>query len=282
MGEQVSKTLLNLLNEMNNLECQELKIEGALFVRRCNKIISEKVNYLEKLLDSETSKLGHKKNDISKSYILKTYRQKLNELYKEYYIQYVNIQDGLQEARFNQRVVMIQYQQLINKREIELKSSEYIEYMNKKKVLMQKLNLANNSKEYNEIYNQINNLKSPLQSNDTQKEKLKMENEKYQRIMNSCNQKFLTCRANFEHQINNEFLVSTQLVVAPENGVWDKIKYFFSNIFSKNKKYQELIENYRNMVDKIDTEKIISQMREDTIRFVEEILDIKENFALAS
>ena len=282
MGEQVSKALLNLLNEMKTLESQELKIEGALFVRRCNKIISEKVNYLEMLLNDETSKLGHKREDISKSYITKTYREKLNELYKEYYIQYVNIQNELQEARFNQRVVMIKYQQLINKREIELKSPEYIEYMNKKKVLMQKLNLANNSKEYNEIYNQINNLKSPLQSNDIQKEELKVENEKYQRIMNSCKQKFLTCRANFEHQINNEFLVSTQLVVVNENSIFDKIKNFFSNIFSKKQKYQELIENYRNMVDKIDTEKIISQMREDTITFVEEILEIKENFALAS
>jgi hypothetical protein len=83
----------------------------------------------------------------------------------------------------------LKYQNTINKRDAEMQTPLYLNYMNNKKILMQKLNSTSNSSEYNEIYQKINNLKSPISNIENKKEELKKENEKYQKIINLCNQK---------------------------------------------------------------------------------------------
>ena len=164
MGEQVSKALIKLMEELCQIETQEMKVQGVLFTRRCTSVIKEKVSYLEELLKKEADTYNQKIDNFytTKNYIVTSYKEKLNRLYKEYYLQYVNIQDELLEARFKQRALMIKYQNTINKREAEMQTPLYLNYMNNKKILMQKLNSTSNSSEYNEIYQKINNLKSPI------------------------------------------------------------------------------------------------------------------------
>ena len=280
MGEQVSKALISLLEEMGQVESMEMKVQGVLFTRRCTSVIKEKVSFLENLLQKEANNYNQKidKFYVTKNYIVSSYKEKLEKLYKEYYVQYVNIQDELQDARFKQRIIMIKYQELINKKEEDIKNPQYVSYMNTKKSLLQQLNSANSSAEYNEIYKKITELKSPISNNEEKKQELKNENEKYQRVMNLCNQKFATCRANFENQVNNEFLIVTSMIPFENKGIINKIKKLFSNIFFGAQKYNEVLENYKNMIEKIDCENIVSQMREDTIDFVEQALTIKMDF----
>ncbi len=280
MGEQVSKALIKLMEELCQIETQEMKVQGVLFTRRCTNIIKEKVSYLENLLEKEASSYNQKMDKFytTKNYIITTYKEKLNRLYKEYYLQYVNIQDELLEARFRQRAIMIKYQNLINKKENDLKNPLYIKYMETKKALMQKLNSAKDSAEYNEIYVKINELKSPVSNNESKKEELKSENEKYQKIINLCNQKFMTCRANFENQVNSEFLVATSLITSESSSFINKIKSIFINIFMGAQKFTEVLENYKEMIEKINCDKIVEDMRNETINFVEQTLEIKMEF----
>lgn len=280
MGEQVSKALISLLEEMTQVETMEMKVQGVLFTRRCTDIIKEKVSFLDSLLQKEASNCSQKidKFYVTKNYIVSSYKEKLEKLYREYYLQYINIQDELLDARLKQRVSIIKYQELINKKEEQLKNPEYVKYMNTKKMLLQKLNLTNNSAEYNKIYKMILSLKPPVIDVEEKKQYLKDEKDKYQKIINLCNQKFLTCKANFEHQVNNEFLIATSLVTSESQGIFSKIKNIFYNIFMGAQKYTDILENYKNIIEKIDCEKILNQMREDTIDFVEQVLIIKEDF----
>lgn len=280
MGEQVSKALIKLMEELCQIEMQEMKIQGVIFTRRCTSLISEKVSFLESLLQKEAETYNQKMDKFykTKNYIVSSYREKLNRLYKEYYLQYVNIQEELQDAKLRQRTVMIKYQELINKKEEELKSPEYAEYMNTKKELLRKLNSTNNSEEYNVIYKKISELKSPVSSNEARKIALKNENEKYQKVINLCNQKFITCRSNFETQINNEFLIATSLIVKEKTSFIDKIVAMFTNIFSGAQKFSEILEKYKDMIEKINCDKMVELMREETVNFVEETLIIKAEF----
>ena len=280
MGEQVSKALIKLMEELCQIETQEMKVQGVLFTRRCTSVIKEKVSYLEELLKKEADTYNQKIDNFytTKNYIVTSYKEKLNRLYKEYYLQYVNIQDELLEARFKQRALMIKYQNTINKREAEMQTPLYLNYMNNKKILMQKLNSTSNSSEYNEIYQKINNLKSPISNIENKKEELKKENEKYQKIINLCNQKFLTCKANFEHQVNNEFLIATSLIPTENMSFINKVKEILINIFKGTSRFTEALENYKEMIEKINCDKIVEEMREETINFVEQALVIKMEF----
>ena len=280
MGEQVSKALIKLMEEMCQVETMEMKVQGVLFTRRCTGIIKEKVSYLDNLLQKEAISYNQKSDNfyVTKNYIISSYKEKLEKLYKEYYLQYVNIQDELQEARFKQRAIMIKYQELINKKEEDLKNPIYINYINTKKVLLQKLNAAKNSEEYNEIYMKISSLKAPISNNESKKEELKNENDKYQKVINLCNQKFLRCRADFENQVNKEFLIATSLITIDNKSFISKIKSIFTNLFFGAKKYTEVLENYKDMIEKIDCEKIVKELRDETIDFVEQVLTIKMEF----
>lgn len=280
MGEQVSKALIKLLEEMCQVETMEMKIKGVIFTRKCTGIIKEKVSYLENLLQKEANTYKQKidKFNITKNYIISSYREKLENLYKEYYLQYVNIQDELQDAKFKQRALIIKYQELINKKESELKNPIYINYINTKKELLEKLSLANNSEEYNVIYKKITDLKSPVLNIEDKKEELKSKHDKYQKVINLCNQKFITCGVDFENQVNNEFIIATSLIVSKNNSFIDKIKNLFSNWFLGNQKFNEILESYKDSIEKIDCEKLIKQIREETIDFVEQSLGIKMEF----
>ena len=280
MGEQVSLALIKLMEQLCQIETQEMKVQGVLFTRRCTSVIEEKMSYLEDLLKKEADTYNQKIDNfyITKNYIITSYKEKLNKLYKEYYIQYVNIQDELLEARFKQRALIIKYQNLINKKEEEMKTQLYMSYINLKNNLIQKLNSAANSTEYNQIYQKINELKSPISNIESKKEKLRSENEKYQKIINLCNQKFLTCKANFEHQVNNEFLIATSLITTEKLSFVDKIKSIFINLFRGAAKFTEALENYKEMIEKINCDKIVEDMRNETVEFVEQALIIKMEF----
>ena len=281
MSKQVSNALLKIIEEMSQIEIMEMKIQGVLFTRRCTHLIQEKTSYLENLLQKEADNYSQKiaKYYVTKNYIVTSYKEKLQKLYEEYYLQYVNIQEELQDARLAQRVNMVKYQEFINQRDNELQTPEYISYINTKKMLLQKLNSTSNSSEYNELYKKISELKAPNFDNSVKRELLKKENEKYQKVINLCNKQFQVCRENFENQVNKEFFVATSLIKVENSGFINKIKNIISNIFLGAQKYTEVLENYKEIIEKIDCEKIVNKMRDETIGFVEETLIIKMNYA---
>ena len=57
-----------------------------------------------------------------------------------------------------------------------------------------------------------------------------------------------------------------------------KIKFIFTNIFMGAKKFTEVLENYKEMIEKINCDKIVEDMRNETIDFVEQTLTIKMEF----
>lgn len=236
MSQKVSQALIKALNEETSIETTISKVQAAIFVKKSEKMIQEKITYLYNLLNLESSQ--YKQNSESQrelvESIIKIYKDKLYIVYDELYLQYVNIENEIEDARLNQKVALLNFQKIINDSEI-------------------------NKKDYKSL-----------------KEKLKNKNELYDKIIRKCEEQFATCMTNFEDQINNTFFIENNLIVVDENSIFSKIKHMISNLFNGKKLYKEALDNYKKEVDNINTEKIINDFRNQTIDFVTDILEIKD------
>lgn len=236
MSQKVSQALIKALNEETSIETTISKVQAAIFVKKSEKMIQEKITYLYNLLNLESSQ--YKQNSESQrelvESIIKIYKDKLYIVYDELYLQYVNIENEIEDARLNQKVALLNFQKIINDSEI-------------------------NKKDYKSL-----------------KEKLKNKNELYDEIIRKCEKQFATCMTNFEDQINNTFFIENNLIVVDENSIFSKIKHMISNLFNGKKLYKEALDNYKKEVDNINTEKIINDFRNQTIEFVTDILEIKD------
>lgn len=236
MSEKVSQALLNLLNEIASTETMNSKVKAAIFVKKSETIMKEKVSYLYNLLQVEASSYGQKpeKQFDRVGTIIDKYRGKLDKAYSELYLQYLNIQKEIGEAKTSQKVSMINYQRVINESE-------------------------KTSKTYREL-----------------KDKIKKQNDAYEEIINKCEKQFENIVDKFQEKINENFFIESNLKIKDENNVFSKIKNAILNFFNGSTRYKESLERYEAKVDNIDIDKIIKELREETIDFVTDILEIKD------
>ncbi len=237
MSKQVSKALLEVVNEMSDVESTISKIDGVIFVRENEQMIKEKISYLYNLLHAEAKFYNQKQDtlfDITEQ-LVDNYKQKLNLVYDEFYCQYVNIQNEIQDARLNQKIAIINYQKIINDKENGI------------------------NRNYNEIEKKLNN-----------------KYELYSQIIDKCNKKFKECKLNFDKKMNEAFLIESSLIVA-NNNFFSKLKNKVFNFFKGAEKYKSVVDNYNQKVNDIDTKSIINEMRNETIQFITDILKIRRN-----
>lgn len=236
MSEKVSQALLGMLNEISNIETMLSKVKAAIFIKKSENMIKEKISYLYNLVQMEASGYGQKPDkdfDFVEN-MINEYRKKLNIVYDELYLQYVNIQNEIGEARLNQKVVMINYQKIINDSE-----------------------------------------KTKKVNNDL-KEKVRNKNNVYEKIIEKCEEQFKTCMSSFETKIDSSFFIESNLRVIDENSIFSKIKNSIRNFFSGSKLYKEALEDYQAKIDNINTQEIVESFRNQTIEFITDILEIKE------
>lgn len=238
MSEQISKELLKVMNEITDNENAYSKIDASIFIRNSEKIINEKIAYLYNIINIEAKNCfqSQSSNFDEVNLIITHYKQKLNMVYDEFYCQYVNIQNELQEATANRKIAMINYQKIVNKYE-------------------------NNS---------------PTKDDLEIKEEIKNKNEIYKKIINKCNLKFDELKNKFEKTINDEFFITSKsLQLVSEQNIFQRIFGKLENIFSGGKKYKEILKQYNKSINEIDSYEIAQQMKNDTIEFVADILEMR-------
>jgi chaperonin cofactor prefoldin len=247
VAEQISRELLKAIENINELEDKIYKIDGAIFVKKSQKIINEKIAYIYNLLQIEAKSYGQKQdsyyNEVEK--IVNNYKQKLYMIYDEYYCQYVNIQNEIQEARMNKKIAMINFQKLMNSKENAFNEQ------------LKKVETLDSKKQAQIDMNEICNI-----------------------IIIKCENKFKDCISSFENKINSEFLIEASLSVINDNNIFTKIKGKILNIIYGKKNYMKVLENYNLKVNSIDVKKEVSQIRENIVDFVTEILELKSENGL--
>lgn len=235
MSEKTNQMLIRMLNELTGIETEISKVEASIFLKKIDKLIKEKISYLYSILQAE-SDFYNLKSDRRFKYIEKiisTYREKLNAVYDEIYLQYVNIQNELGEARLAQKATIVNYQKVLN--DFELTNRR----------------------------------------NDELKDKIKNKNDLYEEIVKKCEVQYEVCISNFDEQLNANFLMKIDLPILSD-ALFSKIKNKIYNLFFGNSKFEKSMKMYERTVNNIDTQKINDNIRKQTIKFVTDILEMKD------
>ena len=244
MSEQISTEILKAMNEIADNENTAAKIDASIFIRDSQRIINEKVACLYNMLKVEAKYCGQRQDNYfdDVELIITHFKQKLNMVYDEFYCQYVNIQNEIQEARSNRRIAIINFQKIVN--DIEKNPETKTQFENAKKELIKK-------------------------------------NEIYKEIIQKCDLKFSKSKEEFEKMINEQFTITSKsLQIISHQNIFKRMFGRFSNMFKGGKKYLEILKQYNKTVNDIDSHEIVQQMRNDTIEFVADILEmmgIEEN-----
>ena len=209
MSEQVSTALIKLLEKTNSIETDFYKVSASIFIKKCEKIIQEKIAYLYNLLQLEAKNYAQKDDDNYKATedIISLYKEKLDSIYEEFYLQYINVQNEIGNAEINQRVNLINYQKIINDSEVNKKN-----YDSLKKKIKNKYNLneeiAQKCQEQFEIcmidFEQVMNTNFNIEANlpvvnDNLLQKIKT---KISNLLNG-NKKYMEALKRYENNVNN-------------------------------------------------------------------------------
>ena len=236
MSQKVSQALIKLLNEITSIETTRSKVQAAIFVKESEKMIEEKIKYLYNLLHLEASHYNQNSDN---------FRDLVESIIKTYKDKLYIVYDEL----------YLQYANIQN----EIGDAR----LNQKVAMINFQKIINDSEINKKDYTRV-------------KEKLKNKNELYDKIIKKCEEQFSICMTNFEDQINNAFFIENSLITVDENNIFSKIKHAIINLFKGKGLYKEALDNYKIKIDKIDTEKIVNDFRNQTIEFVTDILEIKD------
>lgn len=238
MSKEVSNELLKVMNDIAENQSTIAKIDASIFLKESNRIINERIAYLFSALKIEAKNYNQSQDKFFEKInsIINNYKKHLNIVYDELYCQYINIQNELQEANNSKRIIMINFQKLINQ----------VEHTN-----VQNMDIE-------------------------QKEKLKKNNEVYNKIIEMCKAEFEKSRINFENIINEKFsITSNSLKLISEQTALQRFLGKITNIFNGKKKFAEILKEYEKIVNELESNFIIEQIRNETVEFVKSILNYK-------
>lgn len=255
--ENIDDSIMKYLTELTELEINNLVIKSVIFSKSINECIEKGKQKIESRIDEEIKFFGKNPDNYFdfKQKILKEYDSELKKFCREYELQFINICEELQETLASQKVA--------------------IAYLRKNKKL--KDSLLKSKADNIEL---IEDFEFSLEVYDKKIEKYIKQVENYEKITEDCNLKLEECTKNSVEDLNN--LISkriNQLEIYENNNIihrmMNKIKFIF---YGKNK-IQTLILD-KSMLEinnlKKDVNKEREIIRENTIDFIEKILDLRE------
>ena len=76
--------------------------------------------------------------------------------------------------------------------------------------------------------------------------------------------------------MEEEFIVTSKsLQLFSEQNIFQKAFRKFSNIFNGSKRYTDILKEYHKTIHNIDSQKSVEQMRNQTIEFVADVIEIR-------
>lgn len=281
--ENISEELMKNLTDLTELENNNLKIKSAIFLRNINEKIQKATNEIELRIDEEIKFYGQKIENYAeyKDSLLKNYFNEFEKISEEYELQFISICEELIENYANQKIAIANCKKIKNLRDEYIESDKYKEYKRIKAKYKEEMDNSLTKVEFEKNMNLLSELINPLDEFELKMKACIEKANDYEMVIQACNQKLEECKQKSIAEINK--IVSnktTQLVIYENNNIISKIINKITNIFSGKKKLKiNVIDRKEDEINILETEtnSAKSKVRENTIKFIERLIGIKED-----
>ena len=281
--EILKEKLFEYIKELGEIEVIDQTLSLAIFLKKINNLIEEKMEKIENELNSKMSLYNVKngKFESKKEEILKKYKLELNKVVEKYEDRYINIQLELQGINSNQKIVLANWQKILEEREEIIKNGEQKQYLDRKKILEYKQENTLSSQEFYECDRLLKELINPMENIETKANACIEKFNNYNTLIdeclieaNICEKEAIDCIEDVVKYQFNDKLAQISLFTKINNFI-NKIVYRFSG---SSKFEKEVINKMEADLEKIQREnnEIINNIEYKSCHFTVTILHMRE------
>ena len=253
--------------------------------RKLQEAMSQKVEEVEKDFVNKANYYKKNVNELSneKSELLKNYEAEFNKIYKAYSNKCFQLLMIKEQIELNRLSTIGNIITLLDLKEKVEESEEYIEYINKRKELEQKLETIEVKEDYDKTYEVLNTLEDPKLQYDDQLAKYIEKYGNLCELIDRIQEAVDAVPVEGAEAISSISVSETAVVNESKDSIVTKIKMFISSLFKKGDFEKGYLEKANERVKAIDAEalKIEETVKEESINVVSIILDHKEKINAA-
>lgn len=281
--EDIKEKLLENIKELGEIEVVDQSLSLAIFLKKVNNLITEKLEKIENEINSKMSLYNVKKDEFEsrKQDILKKYQLEFDKVLEKYEDRYINIQLELQGINSNQKIALANWQKVLEEKEEIIKNGEQQKYIARKKELEYKMENTLKSQEFYECDKLLKELINPMENVEIKSNACIEKFNNYNTLLdeclieaNICEKEAIDCiEAVVKYQFNDK--IAKVNPFSKINIFMNKIIYKFSG---KSKFEKQVIKKMEEDLEKIQSEnsEIIKDIEYKSCHFTATILDMRE------
>lgn len=283
MENSTGVKLANIVDEITEIEILKSQLSYAKFQNSLKESYNEKIKTIENSFIGKANFYGKSEMDCvnEKNSIISKYDAEFQKIYDSRRIQYINIQNEIQELTANQLIVIANFKQIATNKIEFIKTEAYQDYVNKKTNFENKVATTLSHEEFDKYTKLLEDLQDPLEIYQRKLVALATKYDNYDATITECNKKLEECiegaLGDFEEITR---YVDNSLAVSKKENI---IMKFVNKILNKitkgsgfNKNVVEKMENELSELEQDITESV-EIIDEQTVSIVAAIQEIREN-----
>lgn len=264
MNENPGTKLASIVDEITANEILKAQVLYAKFQNSLKDSYEQKIKAIENRFIGKASFYG--KNEIEcakeKNSILEKYEEEFQKIYDSRRVQYINIQNEIQELVANNLIIIANFKQIAVSKMQFINSSAYRNFLNQREEFQHIVDTTLNHAEFDKYTALLENLKDPLDVYQARLEALATKYDNYTATIEECEKKLDECLegalADFEEIAR---YVENDLTVTKKQNIIMKFINQIVNKVTKGSGYQ------KNVVDKMENE--LEELEKDILESTE-------------
>lgn len=280
--ENIDERLMQEIQELGNIEFQYSMLLFSKFNRVLDESYKSKIEAIEKNIDSQIEYYGKTVDEYrnKKDEIVNKYKNEFQRIYNQRKEQFVNIEVEINEIQANQKIAIANFKKIIEDKNKFLKTSQYDEYLKKKKRYKHIVDTTLNHAEFDKYEKLLADLRDPLEMYQVKLEAVVNKYNGYTELIEQCEAKLLECidaaQAEFEEIVKYRNVNLAK--ISKENIISKLINKILNKFLGTSKLEKEVIGKMQAELVNVEksNNEIIDVIGTQTIAIVAKIEEVRD------